>query len=185
MEFIYQINEQTQLKLFQESDTRKIIEFINKFKVNDKISLSKSTYVNDQLLNDSEYSEINIRANLYEYYEEFIGVINENDIKLLVAISVNKNNRSRSLNLNLICGEKKYLTYLKELFIFAENILSEYAIIQPTKIITYLISDNKYTTDWQEILLNAGFEVQAIRENEKGVGKSLTTLIKNFERRHD
>lgn len=182
MKFFKQINDCIQIKLFQESDTRCVIDFINSFKKNDKIFLSENIYVNDQLLNDNEYSEINIRANLYEYYEEFVGIIDNDELKLIIAVSINKNNKSKSLNLNLICGDSIYFAYLRDAFDFIDDTLSECSIIQPTKLITYLLTNHKFTEKWEDRLLNAGFEIQAIRENEKSVGKSITALIKNFER---
>lgn len=183
MNFNRIIDDNIELKLLQEPDTRKIIEFISKYKTNDKINISEDTYINDQLLNLEEYNEVNIRANIYEYYEEFISIEMFNQIKLLVAISINKNNKSKALNLNLICGDNSYLIYLKDLIDFAEEVLSEYSIIEPTKIITHLLNNNQYYNKWYEVLIEAGFSVLCIRENEKGYGKTTTTLHRPFKRR--
>ncbi len=183
MEFNKKINNSIEIKLLQEQDTRKVIEFINKYKINNKINISNDIYINDQLLNSEEYNEVNIRANIYEYYEEFMSIEIDNQIKLLVAMSINKNNKSKALNLNLICGDNSYLIYLKDLIDFAEEVLSEYCIIEPTKIVTNLLNNNQYYSKWYDVLIKGGFIILKIRENEKGYGKTVTTLQRQFKRR--
>jgi len=172
------INELYSIKLIEEADTKRLIKFMNKY-MNSKheFEMSKRIFLSDQILNQECYNDINIRSSIYNFYEEYIVMEKEGKIAALIALDINRNNLSKVLNLNLIICEEGEMSRLRDMFIFATEILPEYSIVEPTKIRTYIRENGIFTEYWKNKLMEAGFSHEVTRENEVGNGVALTTMI--------
>lgn len=162
------------IRLAEENDTRKISEFIEKYKVMDKSDVEKTLFVNDKVrLND--YSKLVVRFYLYNFKEEFIIVENNNEIESLVSIGLPKD-KSRAFTLNLMLLKDECIDLIKEIFDFAIFELNEKSIIKPTKIRTFLSLNNKCSDFWINRLKSVGFKYEALRECESKDKRLLISL---------
>jgi len=170
---------ETIIRLAEESDTKKILDYLEENSVN-KFTLSKKLYINTQISDIEHFRDLNIRNNIYNFYEDYILAERNGKIETLISLGINKRSMSQVYLLNLIICKKVNREQLKNMFQLALEVLPEYSIIDPTKIRASFEEGTDYVDLWKNILQEVGFTHEAKRENELGEGKALTTMIMKF-----
>lgn len=186
---IKQNNTEYTIRLAEEKDTTEILEFINRYKKGNNIEMNNNIFRN-VLLSNGYYNNLNVRFNLYNFFEEFILIENKGIIKTLIAIKLPNNlaeNLSKVFELNLFLIDSLDVDLLKLGIQYAVNYLPKVSIILPTKIRTFIDSDNNYAELWSSILNKIGFVYKFTRENEFDSNRKIkvfeidTTIVTNKE----
>lgn len=162
------------IRLAVEKDTQRITEYINKYKENNCMKITKRSFVSALVAQD-DYSEISLRYNLYNFLEEFILIENDEKIEGLISIKVSQN-LSKAFNLNFILFDNLNIDTLNETLNYILINLPNKSIVVPTKIRTFIESDNTLSQYWIDIFNEIGFRYEVTRDYELKNEKSVISL---------
>lgn len=163
------------VRLAEEKDTKKIIEFIDRYREKGNVIKESKNVFRNITLPDNYYKDLIIRHNLYNFTEEFILAENNDEIKMLISFGV-PTNLSRVFSLNLILYPVENINLLKDMITFACERLPKVSLICPSKIRASIEADINSYVEWVETLKNIGFSYEISKKHEFYVDKSIVSL---------
>jgi hypothetical protein len=176
------INENYSMLIAQESDIRRLHEFVVSSKVllpNSKSDKNTICYKTPHI-NSREYDELALRQKLFAFHEEYFLLLHEGAINGLISIEMPMYQLNLAARMKIIITPIPYFSHLIQ---YAQDNFPMLAVMDFTKIRLVESLKTPLSDDLKNLLTKEGYKNEATLEDELGFGEDIRFWSRTYDKK--